>query len=183
MSNRQHRKNKTKSFIHPTARLSPHVTMGKRVQIGKHSKLLGIIRLGEKVRIGKNITLMGVCIIGNNVSIGDNSVLIDTHLGNFVSAKKVILSEDVWIHNHVTLGKDVVIEPYCTIEEHTTIGDNVTVRSWTKIGHHTQIGNDVIVGQTGGGPITPLTGMSRYNTIIPPNSHLEIERQSKNERS
>jgi UDP-3-O-[3-hydroxymyristoyl] glucosamine N-acyltransferase len=46
---------------------------------------------------------------------------------------------------HVTLGKDVAVEPYVVIEDYARIGDRAILYAGVYVGHHTEIGTDTII--------------------------------------
>lgn len=52
------------------------------------------------------------------------------------------IHETAIIGEHVTIGKNVTIRPYCVIGDNAIIGDNVILHPYVYIGHNARIGDD-----------------------------------------
>lgn len=106
------------------------VTFGRDVRIGAGCSFIatagGSIEFGNDVFINMHglIYSNASVTIGNHVSIGwynqiyDSSVhfMVDVHTGEVKDSKKsIIISDNVWVANHVTIAPGAVIPPFTTV--------------------------------------------------------------------
>lgn len=127
--------------IHPTAILSPKVTLGKNVRIGPYS----IIE--DNVSIGDDTVLLGNVFVGQNTIIGKNNAI---HMGSVVGHEAQHLKSK-GVNSFLVVGDHNVIREQVTI--HRGFADNTTTRVGdhnyfmvnSHIGHDSQIGNHIIM--------------------------------------
>ena len=111
--------------IHKTAILEKSVSVGKNVEIGPFSQILGNVQIGDNVKIKSN------CVIGAEADqpraerLGDQS-------GN------IIIENDCVIKDSVIISKP-------TLTEITKIGSHSYLMSGAYIAHDSVLGKNVII--------------------------------------
>lgn len=108
-----------------------------------------------------------ICAIGDPFYKKKYIAQIQEKGGEFIS----LIHPTTIMHENVTLGQGVIIQPNCLISDHVELGDFVTVQSYSTLGHDTVIkayGHMSAYTFTGGGAILEegvLTGTR--STILP----------------
>lgn len=99
---------------------------GKNVNIEKHAVFSSRVSLGNDSGIGVNARIHGTCVIGDNVMMGDNCTIITRDHRHdrtdipmiqqgFEEEQPVIIGDDVWIGERVTILPGVHIGEGCIL--------------------------------------------------------------------
>ncbi len=121
------------SFIHDTAIIQPHVTIGPKVRIGAHSIIHAGVVIQSDVHIGEN------CIIHPNTVIGSDAFYYHFDAKDEANYTKMESCGRVIIENKVEIGSS------CTIDKGVS-GDTV-IGMGTKIDNHVHIAHGVVIGK------------------------------------
>ena len=125
--------------IHPTAVIEDGVIIGDDVTVGPNS----VVRSG---------TIIGNrCVISCNSTVGSEGfqvLRIGNHNRKIVHCGGVLLEEDVWIGDNVTVARAL-------FEDATLVGRSTKIDNLVHIGHNVTIGSDVVIT-----PGTVLCGSS-----------------------
>ncbi len=101
--------------IHPTAKLTSPVVLGRGVVVGPNSVITGPVSLGPGCRIGRN------------THVEDAVVWADTQIGDSVTMKKCVV------------GSGTRIEDHCWITNGAIIGDRCQIGAGNKLEHAIRI--------------------------------------------
>jgi UDP-3-O-[3-hydroxymyristoyl] glucosamine N-acyltransferase len=155
--------------IHPTAKVSQNIKMGKSVSIGAFAviengaeigdetvisagcKIGQNTKIGQKCRLDCNVVVYHRCIIGNNVIIQANSTIGSTGFGYaFIEGTHRLIP-----HNGIVVIEDFVeIGANCCVDRakfgETRIGAGTKTDNFVQIAHNVTIGKCcLIVAQVG----------------------------------
>ncbi len=162
--------------IHKTAILDESVSLGKNVEIGAFSQILGNVKIGDNVIIKSN------CIIGAEADqprvdrLGDKSGSIVIEDGCIIKDSVIIskptltevtkigsnsyLMSGAYIAHDCILGKNVIVSHgarlsgYTTVNNFSNIGANATTHQKTTIGMCVMVGaNSFVKGELNSGLI------------------------------
>ena len=162
--------------IHKTAILDESVSLGKNVEIGAFSQILGNVKIGDNVIIKSN------CIIGAEADqprgdrLGDKSGSIVIEDGCIIKDSVIIskptltevtkvgsnsyLMGGAYIAHDCILGKNVIVSHgarlsgYTTVNNFSNIGANATTHQKTTIGMCVMVGaNSFVKGELNSGLI------------------------------
>lgn len=125
------------AVIHPSAKLSPGVS------IGPYSIVDGDVTLGDNVRIGSHCVVTGQTTIGKNCSLYTGAVI-----GSPPQIKNAKSNGNVYI----SIGENNIIREYVTINPGTVegggktlIGDNNLLMAYCHVAHDCLIGNNCVM--------------------------------------
>jgi len=143
------------AYIHPTAKLSENVAIGKNVvissgcKVGANTKIFHNTVLSENVSIGKdslihaNVSIREKCVLGNNVIIHSGTVIGSDGFGYSTNDtggyEKIPQIGNVVIEDDVELGSNVSID-------RAALGSTIIKRG-CKIDNLVQIAHNVILGE------------------------------------
>ncbi|HUB67532.1 MAG TPA: UDP-3-O-(3-hydroxymyristoyl)glucosamine N-acyltransferase [Candidatus Methylacidiphilales bacterium] len=170
--------------IHPTAVISPDVTIGEGVGIGPHAVISSGVRLGPGAVIGANcfigqeaviggktrlyplVTIRERCILGARVIIHSGAVIGADGFGydfDPVTGRHVKIAHT----GYVQIDDDAEIGANTTIDRgrfgRTHIGEGVKIDNLVMIAHNVTIGaHSIIVAQAG---VSGSTSLGRYVTL------------------
>ena len=126
-------------MIHPTAILSDHTKLGKRVSIGPYSVIEGDVELGDDCRIGPHCHISGNTRIGHGTRIHTGAVIGDEPQDRSFAGNA----------SYTSIGENCILREYVTIhrgaldESCTVIKNNVMLMAFVHIGHNCHIENGV----------------------------------------
>ncbi|OGX27239.1 MAG: acyl-[acyl-carrier-protein]--UDP-N-acetylglucosamine O-acyltransferase [Omnitrophica WOR_2 bacterium RIFCSPHIGHO2_02_FULL_48_11] len=173
------------AVVHPSAKLSPGVS------IGPYSIIEGDVALGDNVRIGSHCVIMGQTTIGRNCSIFTGAVIgSPPQIKNPKSNGNVYLSigENNVIREYVTInpgtiegggktlvGNNNLLMAYCHIAHDCIIGNNCVMANAATLAGHVILEDNAVVGGLTGvhqfvrlGRLCMVGGMSRISQDVPP---------------
>jgi len=143
------------AYIHPTAKLSENVAIGKNVvissgcKVGANTKIFHNTVLSENVSIGKdslihaNVSIREKCVLGNNVIIHSGTVIGSDGFGYSTNDtggyEKIPQIGNVVVEDDVELGSNVSID-------RAALGSTIIKRG-CKIDNLVQIAHNVILGE------------------------------------
>ena len=162
--------------IHKTAILEKSVSVGKNVEIGAFSQILGNVQIGDNVKIKSNCVIgaeadqpraerlgdqSGIIIIENDCVIKDSVIISKPTLTGItkIGSHSYLMSGAYIAHDSV-LGKNVIISHgarlsgYTTVNDFSNIGANATTHQKTTIGMCVMVGaNSFVKGELKSGLI------------------------------
>ncbi|MFU8798159.1 MAG: acyl-ACP--UDP-N-acetylglucosamine O-acyltransferase [Gammaproteobacteria bacterium] len=125
----------TRTDIHPSARIAPHVTIGPWTVIGPD------VEIGEGTEIGSHVVIQGSTRIGKN-----NKIFQFASVGADPQDKKYQGEKTL-----LNIGDNNVIREFCTLNRGTTqgggvtqIGDGNLFMAYVHIAHDCLLGNNII---------------------------------------
>lgn len=128
-----------KTYIHPTAIVSPEAMIGAGVEIGPYCVV------GPKVRIGAGTRLFGNVIVDGNTEIGERcKIFPGAVLGMPGQTRKPERAD-----SRVVIGADNIIREYVTIHagmedgSKTVIGDRNILMAYAHVAHDCILGSDI----------------------------------------
>ena len=163
-----------KSFIHPTAIVSPEAIIGENVHIGAYTIVGDHVKIGKNCKIHSHVVLDGHLTMGENneiypfssigappqdlsykgeetyVIIGNNNVFreyVSIHRGTLKENKKTVVGSDCLLMAHVHLGHDVVLGNRCIFANSVNLAGHVKVADFTIIGGGTNVSQFVQLGK------------------------------------
>ncbi len=135
--------------IDPSARIAPHVVLGKNVEIGPNTQIMAGVVISDGVKIGRD------CVIFPNVVIYRDSQIADRvriHAGS-------VIGSDGFGYAHTKSGEHVKIEHngFVVIEEDVEIGANccidravfgqTRIKKGVKIDNLVQVAHNCVIGE------------------------------------
>ena len=149
------------SFVHPTARLEPGVTVdpgaviGPRAEVGRGTIIGSGAVIGPDVRIGRDCAIgpgasVLAALVGNRVMMHPGVRIGQDGFGFALGAKhlKVPQVGRVVIQDDVEIGANTTVDRGATRD--TIIGEGTKIDNLVQIGHNVVIGRHcIVVSQTG----------------------------------
>ena len=123
------------TYIHPTAQVGPHVTLGSGVKIGPYAIVTG------NVSIGDNTHIYSHAVIGTPAQ--DRSVT--TPLGRVVIGKNVIIKDFVTISAATKEGGATTIGDNCYCMHFSHIAHDATLEEFVTLTNNAQVAGHVYV--------------------------------------
>ncbi len=137
---------KNKTFIHPTAIVSPKAKIGSGTQIWAFAQIRENVRIGKDCVIGNGVYIDKEVVIGHRVNIHNKALLY----------RKLVVEDDVFIGPAVCFVND----PYPranvirnmkrlkrTVKKGASIGANACILSDVNIGRYSMVGAASVVSK------------------------------------
>lgn len=159
------------TYIHPTAVIGDHVTLGKGVKIGPFCTVIGNTSIGENTRLHAHVTIgfpgqvvgvlqsLGTIVIGSNCEIREFVTVhaARTHEGSTRIGNNCYLMHYAHVAHDVVIGNNVVVNPNVNFGGHTVVEDRAVVMTGSATHQFTHIGT-----------LTALAPFSGIRQDLPP---------------
>lgn len=149
------------TYIHPTALVGPHVTLGTDVKIGPYAVLTGNITIGDQTEIHSHV------IIGSSAQ--------DRKVSGIIGAVQIgsgsIIKEFVTIHGptradrKTTIGNNCFLMNFSHVGHDATLEDHVTLTNNAQLGGHSHIEQNVLL--MAGAAIHQFVRVGAYSAVAP----------------
>ena len=128
------------SFVHPTAHMADHVTIGMGTLVMEN------VTVGAGSVIGHHVVIHADSVIGDNVRIDDHAVIGKLPMRAANSTMKATGElPPAHIGNTVIIGTGSVIYRGCTLADRVLVADLATIRENVTVGEFTIVGRGVAI--------------------------------------
>lgn len=161
----------SETYIHPTAVIGDHVTLGKGVKIGPFCTVIGHTTIGDNTRLHAHVTVgFPAQVVGVLQSLGTVSIGSNCELREFVTIHAARTAE-----GSTRIGNNTYIMHYAHVAHDVVIGNNVVVNPNVNFGGHTVVEDRAVI-MTGSathqfthiGAFTALAPFSGIRQDLPP---------------
>ena len=131
--------------IDSSVKISSNTEIGKKVDIGPGTSIIGECIIEDDVTIGSNSLIIGPCRIGSKSSVASGVIIGEESLSISQEGKKNFQNSQL---GGVIIGKNSRIGVYSTISKgsigDTILGENVFIGEYVHIGHNSKIASNSI---------------------------------------
>ena len=161
----------SETYVHPTAIVGEHVSLGKGVKIGPFCTVVGNTTIGDGTRLHGHVTVgMPAQVVGVLQNHGKISIGQNCELREFVTVHAARTET-----GQTRIGDSCYLMHYAHVSHDSVVGNNVVLNPNVNLGGHTEVEDRAVV-MTGSathqfcriGTLTALAPFSGIRQDIPP---------------
>jgi UDP-N-acetylglucosamine acyltransferase len=159
------------TYIHPTAVIGDHVTLGKGVKVGPFCTVIGNTTIGENTRLHAHVTVgFPGQVVGVTQSLGTINIGSNCDLREFVTVHAARTAQGATV-----IGDNCYLMHYAHVAHDAVLGNNIVLNPNVNLGGHTEIADRAVI-MTGSathqfckiGRLTALAPFSGIRQDLPP---------------